>query len=210
MKYQRLLPLLFVALLLPASIVKAQQLRLSVDGALTKLIGSEFENFNWGFGVGGHLFFYVVDQHILLGIRGAYNRWTPNESDFSSNVSNTVNTNVNGSAWTVEMIPTLRLTTNYPMSVVNVFAQAGAGVYILNDKITVTGTSVIDAAPVEDIFGKGTRGRFGLQAGGGFSFGSPQSLAIDVFSLYNLVFSGSKSSDALQYFSINLGVSLGI
>lgn len=209
MKYRRVLPILLVMLFLSTSIVKAQQLRLSVDGALAKLIGSDFNDINWGFGVGGHIFFYI-DDNILLGIRGAYDRWTPDNSDFEQNVGNIVNADVSGSAWAVEMIPTLRLATHYPMSAVNLFAQAGAGIYILNDKITVNGTSVIDSAPVESIFGSGTRGRFGIQAGGGFSFGSPQSLSIDVFSLYNLVFAETENLNTLQYITINLGISLGI
>ncbi len=209
MKLQRVLPILLVMLLLSTNTVKAQQLRLSVDGALATLIGSDFNDFNWGFGVGGHLFFYI-DDNILLGLRGAYDRWTPDNSDFENNTTDIVNTNVSGNAWAVEIIPTLRLATNYPMSVVNLFAQAGAGIYILNDKITVKGNSVIDSAAVQSVFGEGTRGRFGIQAGGGFSFGNPQSLSIDVFSLYNLVFAESESQNTLQYFTINLGISLGI
>lgn len=207
MKIKRGLLLLIVVILFSSSFVNSQQFRLGVDGAVTNLVGSNTSEFNWGFGVGGHLLFYI-DDNILLGVRGAYNRWTPNEGDFTSSVGDIFSEDVKGSAWVVEMIPTLRLTTNYPMSFVNLFAQAGAGIYILNNKITVTGTSVVDEAPVEEVFGQGTRGRFGLQAGGGFSFGNQQVISIDAFSLYNLVFAGNGT--ALQYFTINLGLSFGI
>ena len=199
--------LIIVITLLSVSIVKAQQLRLSIDVGVSNIVGSNLNEFNWGFAVGGHLFFYI-DDNILLGIRGAYNRWTPDNTDFSENVGDLASGDVKGSAWAVELIPTLRLTTNYPMSFVNLFAQAGAGVYILSNDVTVTGTSVVDAAPIEEVFGEGARGRFGLQAGGGFSFGNPQVISVDVFSLYNLIFAGNSS--AIQYFTINVGLSLGI
>lgn len=207
MKIKRVLLLLISATLLSSSFVNSQQLRLGIDGAVSNIVGSNLSEFNWGFAVGGHLLFYV-DDNILLGIRTAYNRWTPDKGDFSSSVSDLLSGDVKGSAWAVEIIPTLRLTTNYPMSFVNVFAQAGAGIYILNDKVTVSGTSAIDAAPVQEVFGENTRGRFGLQAGGGLSFGNPQVISVDAFSLYNLVFAGNKST--IQYFTINLGLSLGI
>jgi hypothetical protein len=207
MKIKRGLLLIVFATLFSSSFVNAQQLRFGVDGAVSNIVGSNLNEFNWGFAIGGHLLFYV-DDNILLGVRGAYNRWAPDKGDFSSSVSDLFSGDVEGSAWAVEIIPTLRLTTNYPMSFVNIFAQAGAGIYILNDKVTVTGTSAVDAAPVQEVFGEGTRGRFGLQAGGGFSFGNPQVISIDLFSLYNIVFAGNES--AIQYITFNLGLSLGI
>ncbi len=206
MKIQKLLLVSIASVLLWAPLLPAQQLRLGADGAVSKIIGSDFNDFNWGFSVGGHLLFYI-DDNILLGIRGAYNRWTPDEVDFSENVSDLFSGDVEGNAWSVEIIPTLRLTTNYPMSFINFFAQAGAGVYILSDEVVVSGTTSTDD-PVQQIFGDGTRGRFGIQLGGGFSLGSSQFASIDIFSLYNLVFAGSE--DALQYFTINLGLSFGI
>jgi hypothetical protein len=207
MKIKRGLIILIAVTLFSSTFVNSQQLRIGVDGGVANLAGSNLSEFNWGFGVGGHLLFYI-DDNILLGIRGAYNRWTPDKGDFSSSVGDIFSSDVKGSAWVVEIIPTLRLTTNYPMSFVNFFAQAGAGVYILSNRVTVTGTSVVDEAPVEEVFGKGTRGRFGLQAGGGFSFGNPRVVSVDAFSLYNLIFAGNSS--AVQYFTINLGLSFSI
>jgi hypothetical protein len=207
MKIKRGLLLLVFVTLFSSSFVNSQQLRLGIDGAVSNIVGSNLSEFNWGFAVGGHLLFYI-DDNILIGIRSAYNRWTPDKGDFSSSVSDLFSGDVKGSAWAVEIIPTLRLTTNYPMSFVNFFVQGGAGLYILNDKITFSGTSAVDAAPVEEVFGDGTRGRFGLQAGGGFSFGSPQSISVDLFSLYNIIFAGNES--AIQYITFNLGLSLGI
>lgn len=206
MKIRKLLLLIIASVLLWTPLLPAQQLRLGADGAVSKMIGSDFNDFNWGFSVGGHLLFYI-DDNVLLGIRGAYNRWTPDEVDFSENVSDLFSGDVEGNAWSVEIIPTLRLTTNYPMGFINFFAQAGAGIYILSDEVVVTGTTSTDA-PVQQIFGDGARGRFGIQLGGGFSLGSARYASIDIFSLYNLVFAGSE--DALQYFTINLGISFGI
>jgi hypothetical protein len=45
--------------------------------------------------------------------------------------------------------------------------------------------------------------------GGGFAFGNPEFISIDVFSLYNIVFMGGESS-TFKYFVIKLGLGIGI
>jgi hypothetical protein len=186
--------------------IYAQQLKLSVDGGLSRFVGQDYERFNWGFEVGGHLMFYL-DDNVLLGIRGAYNRATPEDDKFSINNTTLSSKDVEGSAWVVEAIPTIRLTTNYPMSLVNFFAQAGAGLYVLSNEITVSGQTSLDSSAVTQIFGESSRGRFGLQGGAGFSFGSPDVATFDVFSLFNLIFTDNTTR---KYFTINLGLSFNI
>jgi hypothetical protein len=95
-----------------------------------------------------------------------------------------------------------------PKSPINFFLQGGAGLYVINDKTTITGTTT-GGIPLDKTFGSGSRGRFGLQMGGGLEFGNPVFISIDVFSLYNIVFMGGESS-TFKYFVINLGQGIGI
>ncbi|HEX3019486.1 MAG TPA: hypothetical protein VHP36_04260 [Chitinispirillaceae bacterium] len=198
---------IFLALcvLVSYSSVFAQGLRLSLIGAVSKEVGPSHENFNWGFSVGGNVFFFLGDN-LLLGVRSTYTRFTPDESEFTQSVSDLFNGNVSGNAFIVEILPTLRLTTRYPMSGVNLFGQVGAGIYILNTEITVSGDDG-GGSTVEQIFGEGTIGRFGFNVGAGITFGNPEFISVDLYPIFNMIFLGD---DTFRYFSINLALGLGI
>lgn len=189
------------------TLINSATVRLQVEGGVSKQIGQFYNDFNWGFDLGGDALFYL-DRNILLGIRVAYNRWTPSDSNIISDFKGLVSGNVSGHSFSWEFIPTLRLTTDFTTSLVNLFVQGGAGLYIINDKTTITGTTV-GGLPLEQTFGLGSRGRFGVQMGGGLEFGNPETISIDVFSLYNIVFMGGESS-TFKYFVINLGLGIGI
>lgn len=191
--------LLIVLINLPT---QSQQLRLSLIGAVSKEVGPNFEDFNWGFSVGGNIFFFV-DDNIMLGVRSTYSRFTPDESEFTESVDALFSGEVSGDAFVVEILPSLRLTTNYPLSNINFFAQVGAGLFIINNEITVNGT---DGA--EEVFGEGTRGRFGFNVGGGLSFGNPEFISVDLYPLFNLAFLGE--GELFRYLTINLALGIGI
>lgn len=188
------------------SSIEAQGIKLSLIGAIAKEVGPEHENFNWGFSVGGDFFFYV-DDNILLGIRSTYSRFTPDESEFIESVSDLIEGNVSGDAFVVEIIPSLRLTTRYPVSMINLFAQIGAGVYILNNEIIVTGEND-EGSVIQQVFGEGTIGRFGFNVGAGVVFGNQEFITIDLYPMFNLVFLGG--GDTFRYFTINLALGIGI
>lgn len=184
----------------------AQQLKLDLVGAVSKEVGPEHEYFNWGFSVGGDIFFFL-NNNLLLGLRATYSRFTPDESEFTESVDALFSGEVSGDAFVVEIVPSLRLTTNYPMSNINIFAQAGAGLFILNNEIIVSGNGEGDV-PVEEVFGEGTSGNFGFNVGGGLTFGNPQYISIDFYPLFNMVFLGE--GDSFRYFSFNLSLGFGI
>lgn len=192
--------------LLSYSSIEAQGIKLSLLGAVSKEVGPEHEDFNWGFSVGGNFFFYV-DDNILLGLRATYSRFTPEETEFVESVGGLLEGNVSGDAFVVEIIPSLRLTTRYPMSTINLFAQIGAGVFILNNEVTVTGETEEESA-VQEIFGEGTQGRFGFNVGAGVTFGNPEFITVDLYPMFNLVFLGE--GDSFRYFTINLALGIGI
>ncbi len=199
---------IFMALcaLLSYSSIEAQGVKLSLIGAVSKEVGPEHENFNWGFSVGGNFFFYV-DDNILLGLRATYSRFTPDESEFVESVGDLFEGNVSGDAFVVEIIPSLRLTTRYPMSSINLFAQVGAGAYILNNEVTVTGETD-EGSVIEEVFGEGTQGRFGFNVGAGITLGNPEFITIDLYPMFNLVFLGE--GDTFRYFTINFALGIGI
>jgi hypothetical protein len=196
--------LIFLLLLVP-SLIDAQQLKLNVVGGASKQAGPEFDNFDWGFAAGGELFFYL-NRNILLGAHVVYNRWTPDEGSFTEHVTSLFSSDIKGDAFSIEMLPVLRLTTRYDHGGVNFFIQAGAGLYLINNLITVEATAF--DTTVEQTFGSGTRGRFGVSAAAGFSFGDLNSLSLDIFPAFNLIF--LKTGNTLRYFSLNLGLGLNI
>jgi hypothetical protein len=194
-----------LSILLPAT-TNAQQLKLNLIGSASKQAGPQFDNFDWGFAAGGELFFYL-NRHILLGAHVLYNRWTPDEHSFTEQIRSFFNTSVMGDAFSLELLPVLRVTTRYEHSGINLFLQTGAGLYIIHNQITIDATSF--DATIEDTFGAGTRGRFGLSFAAGLTLGDLNSLSIDLFPAFNLIFL-NEGDAALRYFTLNLGIALNI
>jgi hypothetical protein len=186
--------------------ISAQQLRLSLIGGVAKEVGENFDRFNWGFAAGGNIFFYL-DDNLLLGARAAYTRWTPVDSQFLQSVGSLLDGKVSGENYTIEIVPFARLTTNFPMSMINLFAQAGAGLYIINSEVTVTGTGE-DETEIQQIFGENARARFGAAIGGGLTFGNPEFISVDIYPIFNLIF--LDKSEWMKYLTINLAIGFGI
>jgi hypothetical protein len=193
-----------LSILLPAT-TNAQELKINLIGSASRQAGPQFDNFNWGFAAGGELFFYL-NRHILLGAHVLYNRWTPDKQSFTEQIRSFFTTDVKGDAFSLEMLPVLRLTTRYEHSGINIFLQTGAGLYILNNKITIDATR-FDSS-IEKTFGAGTRGRFGVSLAAGLTLGDLNSLSIDLFPAFNLIF--LNEGNDLRYFTLNLGVALNI
>ncbi|HEX2955261.1 MAG TPA: hypothetical protein VHO70_00415 [Chitinispirillaceae bacterium] len=193
-----------MSILLPAT-SNAQQLKLNLIGSASRQAGPQFDNFDWGFAVGGELFFYL-NRHILLGAHVLYNKWTPDENSFTEQISSFFDSDIVGDAFSIELLPVLRVTTRY-QSAINIFLQAGAGLYIINNEITIDANSF--DATVEETFGAGTRGRFGISLAAGLTLGDLNSLSIDLFPAFNLVFL-NEGDAAWRYFTLNLGIALNI
>ncbi len=185
--------------------INAQQLKINLIGSASRQAGPQLDNFDWGFAAGGELFFYL-NRNILLGTHVLYNRWTPDKNSFTEQIRSFFNTDIMGDAFSLELLPVLRITTRYEHSGINVFLQTGAGLYIIQNQITVEATSF--DATVEETFGAGTRGRFGLSFAAGLTLGDLNSFSVDLFPAFNLIF--LNEGDALRYFTLNLGIGLNI
>jgi hypothetical protein len=195
-------------LLFSFSSIFPQGLKLSLIGGVSKEFGPRHESFNWGFTGGGDLFFYV-DDNILLGMRVSYTRFTPNQSRFNQSIREFVNGQVSGNAFVTEITPSLRLTTRYPLSNVNIFLQAGAGIYVLGAQISVGGGGEdVSGGAVEAIFGDGKKGHFGMNIGGGITLGNPELITIDLYPMFHLVL--PKNRISYKYFTFNVAVGIGI
>lgn len=189
----------------------AQQVRFSVDGGTSKPVGQNEDLLHWGFSVGGNIMFNIIDN-FWIGGRIAYNHWGQDESEFIDRVThlNLTDPEVQrGAGEALEVVPAVRLMSNYITSPVNFFLHGGAGLYVLNLETRISGLRSIDGEEVTNILGDDVM-RFGVQLGGGILLGSPRFISVELFPLYHLIFNGQNHSNPFQYFSINLGVGLGI
>ncbi|MDR0307873.1 MAG: hypothetical protein LBI42_13695 [Chitinispirillales bacterium] len=200
--------LVLLILLMASSSVNAQQVRFSIDGGTSKPVGENQEMLHWGFSVGGSVFFNIIGS-LWLGGRIAYDRWGFDEAELLERVTrlNIIDPQKHSDAGeALEVVPAVRLMSNYPVSPINFFLHGGAGIYVLNLETKISGFRGTEE--VTDIFGSDMM-RFGMQLGGGIILGSPTFLSIELFPLYHLVFNGNNGGP-FQFFSINLGVGLGI
>ena len=213
MKKHRFFLLFCLIIVCAVGSVNAQQMRLSIDGGTSKPVGQNEDLLHWGFSVGGTIMFNIIDN-LWLGGRIAYNRWGHDESEFIDRIThlNLTDPDVHkGAGEALEVVPAVRLMTNYSVSPINFFLHGGAGLYVLNLQTKVSGfrdNNGINEV-VTDIFGDDVM-RFGIQAGGGVLLGSPRFISVELFPLYHLIFNGQNHGHPFQYFSINLGVGLGI
>ncbi|MFP4163300.1 MAG: outer membrane beta-barrel protein [Chitinispirillaceae bacterium] len=191
--------------------LSAQELKLSLDAGISRPTRTEIDNYNWGYSLGGNVLFTITDN-LFLGGRIAYNRWGPDESAFLDRADPTGiidSADVSGEATIVEVVPIARLSTNYPLSPVNFFVQGGAGLYVMNLETTVTGVDQ-EEEPFEQIFGEDEQYRFGAQLGAGLMLGSPDYLSVELYPAYHLIFNKNGDGETFQYFTVNLGIGLGI
>lgn len=194
-----------LSMLLLFTTINSQQLRLGLTGAISKEIGPNIENFNWGFSAGGNIFFFL-SKNALIGVQASYSRFTPDESQFTESIDDLFSGKVSGDAYIIEIVPSLRLTTAYSLSNINFFGQAGVGLYVINTLVTINGTR--DDSQVQEIFGEEASGHLGFNIGGGFTLGKPDVITLDIYPVFNLVF--LDNDQLMRYFSINIALGFGI
>ncbi|MCL2689010.1 MAG: hypothetical protein FWE57_04080 [Chitinispirillia bacterium] len=213
MKKHRFSLLFCLIIVCAMSSVNAQQVRFSLDGGTSKPVGQNEDLLHWGFSVGGTVMFNIIDN-LWIGGRIAYNRWGQDESEYIDRLTNLGLTDPDvhkGAGEALEVVPAVRLMTNYGIAPINFFLHGGAGLYVLNLEARVSGIRSGEDLneAVTDILGDDVM-RFGIQLGGGVLIGSPRFISVELFPIYHLIFNGQNQGRPFQYFSINLGVGLGI
>jgi len=183
----------------------AQHLRVGVDGGFARFTDESSSGWNTGFSLGGHAFFLPTPM-VQLGLRVAYDHWSPQNGIIIEGLpGGAVNLTSSGKFTNIEIVPTLRLASAMEASPLNIFGQAGAGVYLYNSNVTVNGTSSGNSFSVSST--TASNGNLGVNLGGGVSLGKQSSLAVELFPLYHWVFHGSRT---VQYLTGSLAIMLGV
>jgi hypothetical protein len=183
----------------------AQHLRIGVDGGLARFTDETSSGWNTGYSLGGHIFFLPMPM-VQVGLRLAYDHWSPQNGIIINGLpGGAVDLTSSGKFSNTEIVPTIRLATAMSAMPLNIFGQAGAGLYLYNSNVTVSGTSSGNSFSVSTT--TASNGNLGVNLGGGVSVGKQSSLAVELFPLYHWVFHGSTS---VQYFTLSLAVMLGV
>jgi hypothetical protein len=183
--------------------IAGADVQFGVNGGLSWPFDEGADDFNVGFAVGANGFL-VATPNLLIGGRVAYNRWGIDESEIGFQNPEVLFADVDGATHVIELIPSVRLRSNMEDFLLNVFAQAGVGVYIRAAHASIEGF-VDDTRVDRDVYDD-TDGRLGLQAGGGISLGAAGRFGLELYPLYNLIFESDE--ELSQYITFNLGVSV--
>ena len=183
--------------------VGSADVQFGVNGGLSWPFDAGADDFNTGFAAGAHGFI-VVTPNLLLGARAAYNRWGIDEDEIRNDFVDVIDADVDGATHVIELLPAARLMSDLYDWPFDIFAHAAVGVYIRTQHAGLEGETA-DGEEVDiDLFDE-TDGRLGLQVGGGLSLGKTNGLTVELYPLYNLIFSGEELS---QYMTANVGIVL--
>ncbi len=183
----------------------AQHIRVGVDGGVARFTDETSSGWSTGYSIGGHIFYLPVPM-LHVGLRIAYDHWSPEDGIIIEGLpGGAQNLTSKGKFSNIELVPSIRLSTGMPESSLNFFGQAGAGLYLYNSDVTVSGTASGNSFSVSTT--TSSNGNFGVNLGGGLSVGKQSSLAVELFPLYHWVFHGESN---VQYFTVSLSVMFGI
>ncbi|MBD3243104.1 MAG: outer membrane beta-barrel protein [Chitinivibrionales bacterium] len=180
--------------------------QLGLDVGASSVTGADFEDLAIGFSVAGDAF-YGFNDYVFVGGRFGWVRWGPLRSSFLDAVANAVSSvDADGSAWSLEIVPAARVTTAFERNVVNIFAAFGAGLYILNNDITIEAVVVdtlgnLNTVEVEP--GDGASAHFGISLAGGFVIGEGEPILMRVYPIWNYVV---RDDSPDQYLTVNIGL----
>ncbi len=189
---------------IPATIA-AQQLTINGFGGVSQPISSTAKNWNTGFVIGANGYFWIFDK---LGVGGhfGFNRWIPDVGSFLEGIADITQTEIEGTSDIFEIVPSIRARTNFTNSPINVFGQAGFGLFVMRQKATIAQIPL--GATFDDVYSDGEWiGKSGFQVGGGVSLGRQDGLCLEICPLYNVVLNGD---NAVQYFTGSIGLSIGL
>jgi hypothetical protein len=183
----------------------AQRVLLGIDAGGAKTRGEGLDNLRLGYVVAADAT-YALNPVIQLGARYAFANWAPAIDAFSEVIADTLDfVDIDGSSWSMEIVPVVRAVTTFDDNVVNLFAQASAGLYIIDTEITVEAQSA--AGPATRAFGSDAQAHAGFSAGGGITIGKAMPVLARIYTLYTYV---ARDESPDQYFTFAGGVVVGI
>lgn len=194
-----------LAMLMPVAAQAEKRFELGLDAGASAVTGADFENLGVGYDISGDIAYRFV-KYLLADLRVEYTQWFPLRASFLKSVSGAISgAEADGSVWTLSVVPSLRVTTRLPGNLVNLFASAGAGLYVISNDITIDAVIVGPAGNVLTEIrevGTGTDAHFGTAFGGGVAVGEGKPVRVRLYSIWNYVVR-DESPD--QYVSVSLG-----
>ncbi len=177
--------------------VHALQGTLGMGGGITGLTGDGNEYWNAGFAAGGHALFRIT-PYVMAGGRISYGRWGPDEKTLVGELHYPgIVWEVTGSRTVVEIAPVVRLLApTGERSRFRLFAEIGAGLYILNSETTIM---VSYAGETETFADEETsENKIGMSFGAGIDISY-----FEILPLFTIVATEGASAG---YYSIHAGV----
>ena len=182
----------------------ANDILYSVDVGYSREISEASKYWNPGFVIGINTF-YAFTPNILVGGHLSCHRWTPEGSP------DLVGANwiANGSVLLFNVYPSIRFTTSIEQSsLFNAFIQFGAGVTIINNNSTLLIVPIVPGNPAgwyADLVT--SQSRPGFSIGAGITSLNNNRIRFEILPMYNVSYT---SDDYTRYYSVNVGVSVGM
>lgn len=194
-------------LILMGKSTKAENVNISAWGGLSIPVSDLKNQWKFGWDVGSNIYFWPYQGNVGLGLRFAYNRWTPDSNGFTLKVGpngvSATGLKVDGSASLTELEPVIRWVLPYRNNYFSFFLEGGAGWFHFNSNATATGT--VDTVTASQTF-KGKFNGFATIVGAGLTFGSYHGIGFELEPVFHYQLS---SHTPIAYFTTNLAISMG-
>lgn len=175
--------------------IKGGNIRVILEAGYSTPIDNQNQMWGPGFAFAGTAF-YLIHDNLYFGPRIQFDRWGP-EAAGIRDLSGIPSGTVDGSAWTLQLMPTLRLTTDFDYSFFNVFGQGGVGLAIIRQDAKI-GTGEAETVALDL-----SEERLAMNLALGATFGDIKTLCVDVIPNVSMLFLEGRTD-------YNLSISAGI
>ncbi|MBD3242109.1 MAG: hypothetical protein GF331_16075 [Chitinivibrionales bacterium] len=172
-----------------------------VYGGMSHIIDEERLKWDVGYRLGGYLYFLATPQ-TGLGLQVSWEHVTPDADGWgdviNEAIANISSTEPTGHTSVLSIIPTFRWSSGCADCLVNPFGEIGVGLHLRESVVWAEGDRlIIDMS----------QARVAMSMALGLSIGEIDKLRLEIFPAYHLAF---PLDEALDYYSLNIGVSLRI
>ncbi|MBD3358242.1 MAG: hypothetical protein GF363_13865 [Chitinivibrionales bacterium] len=184
--------------------VTGQRFTIEAGAAPTVAAGEDIRELAAGYtlAIDGAL---ALTRNVEVGLRYSFSDWAPVRDAFLGTLSATTRlVDVDGGVWSMEIAPFFRLDTDFEENVVNLFAQVGAGLYIIDREFAID--LIVNGEPVEQQRDEGTNAHFGFSLGAGTTIGRAKPVLIRTYPAWNYVI---RDQTPDQYWSFNILLAFG-
>ncbi|MBD3345118.1 MAG: hypothetical protein GF401_08665 [Chitinivibrionales bacterium] len=204
--FNRQMIYLFVMVVAINSASRGQSVFLAADGAAAKSLGEGIDNLQIGFsfttdGV------YALFDFLHIGLRYSYTDWAPSMDEMLPELDDSLYIlDIEGTIWSMEIAPLVRLTTLFEKNVINLFVQTGAGLYVIHSETTANAINLRGEHILREL-GEGTGTHFGVSVGGGVTIGHATPVMLRLYPQWNYV---ARDDQPNNYWNFNGGLVFGL